>query len=105
MTNSDLNYIENLLTTAPILQLGTLTEIANAKLFKVEYELDSTPNIQLLNTLKEQTGLTVRILVPEIEHDFEYTTAIASCYRDDSYEYTSSINDIDSKITFSPIYY
>ena len=56
-------YVEELLLKNPIIQLGKSTQIAGKNFFKVEFELetDEIVNREILDTVKEETGLNVRI--------------------------------------------
>lgn len=104
---SHLNYVESLLLESPIIQLGKSTKIAGKDFFKVEFELedDQTVTREMLDSMKEETGLSVRIRVAKIKHEFEYANVdpIADGYG--GYDFTEVIQDVQSHIEFEETIY
>lgn len=104
---SHLNYVESLLLESPIIQLGKSTKIAGKDFFKVEFELedDQTVTREMLDSMKEETGLSVRIRVAKIKHEFEYASVdpIKDVYG--GYDFTEVIQDVQSHIEFEETIY
>ena len=104
---SHLNYVESLLLESPIIQLGKSTKIAGKDFFKVEFELedDQTVTREMLDSMKEETGLSVRIRVAKIKHEFEYANVdpIKDVYG--GYDFTEVIQDVQSHIEFEETIY
>ena len=104
---SHLNYVESLLLESPIIQLGKSTKIAGKDFFKVEFELedDQTVTREMLDSMKEETGLSVRIRVAKIKHEFEYANVdpIKDSYG--GYNFTEVIQDVQSHIEFEETIY
>ena len=100
-------YVEELLLKNPIIQLGKSTQIAGKNFFKVEFELetDETVTREILDTVKEETGLNIRIRVAVIKHDFEY--ADVDPIRDGygGYEFTEVVKDVQSYIEYEETIY
>ena len=100
-------YVEELLLKNPIIQLGKSTQIAGKNFFKVEFELetDETVTREILDTVKEETGLNVRIRVSVIKHDFEY--ADVDPIRDGygGYEFTEVVKDVQSYVEYEETIY
>lgn len=100
-------YVEELLLKNPIIQLGKSTQIAGKNFFKVEFELetDEIVNREILDTVKEETGLNVRIRVAVIKHDFEY--ADVDPIRDGygGYEFTEVVKDVQSYVEYEETIY
>ena len=100
-------YVEELLLKNPIIQLGKSTQIAGKNFFKVEFELetDETVTREILDKVKEETGLYVRIRLAVIKHDFEY--ADVDPIRDGygSYEFTEVVKDVQSYVEYEETIY
>lgn len=104
---SHMNYVESLLLESPIIQLGKSTKIAGKDFFKVEFELedDQTVTREMLDSMKEETGLSVRIRVAKIKHEFEYANVDPTNDGYDGYDFTEVIQDVQSHIEFEETIY
>lgn len=100
-------YVEELLLKNPIIQLGKSTQIAGKNFFKVEFELetDEIVNREILDTVKEETGLNVRIRVAVIKHDFEYANVDPSRDGYGGYEFTEVVKDVQSYVEYEETIY
>lgn len=101
---SHMNYVESLLLESPIIQLGKSTKIAGKDFFKVEFELEDDQIVtrEILDSMKEETGLSVRIRVAKIKHEFEYANVDPT---NDGYDFTEVIQDVQSHIEFEETIY
>lgn len=104
---SHLNYVESLLLESLIIQLGKSTKIAGKDFFKVELELedDQTVTREMLDSMKEETGLSVRIRVAKIKHEFEYASVDPIKDGYGGYDFTEVIQDVQSHIEFEETIY
>lgn len=100
-------YVEELLLKNPIIQLGKSTQIAGKNFFKVEFELetDEIVNREILDTVKEETGLNVRIRVVVIKHDFEYADVDPTRDGYGGYEFTEVVKDVQSYVEYEETIY
>ena len=100
-------YVEELLLKNPIIQLGKSTVIAGKNFFKVEFELetDETVTCEILDTVKEETGLNVRIRVAVINHEFEYVNVDPTNDGYGGYEFTEVIKDVQSHVEYEETIY
>lgn len=100
-------YVEELLLKNPIIQLGKSTQIAGKNFFKVEFELetDETVTREILDTVKEETGLNVRIRVAVINHEFEYVNVDPTNDGYGGYEFTEVVKDVQSYIEYEETIY
>lgn len=100
-------YVEELLLKNPIIQLGKSTVIAGKNFFKVEFELetDEIVNREILDTVKEETGLNVRIRVAVIKHDFEYADVDPISDGYGSYEFKEVVKDVQSYVEYEETIY
>lgn len=104
---SHMNYVESLLLESPIIQLGKSTKIAGKDFFKVEFELEDDQIVtrEILDSMKEETGLSVRIRVAKIKHEFEYANVDPTNDGYDGYDFTEVIQDVQSHIEFEETIY
>ena len=100
-------YVEELLLKNPIIQLGKSTQIAGKNFFKVEFELetDEIVNLEILDTVKEETGLNVRIRVAVINHEFEYVNVDPTRDGYGGYEFTEVVKDVQSYVEYEETIY
>ena len=100
-------YVEELLLKNPIIQLGKSTQIAGKNFFKVEFELetDETVTREILDTVKDETGLNVRIRVAVIKHDFEYADVDPTRDGYGGYEFTEVVKDVQSYVEYEETIY
>lgn len=100
-------YVEELLLKNPIIQLGKSTVIAGKNFFKVEFELetDETVTREILDTVKEETGLNVRIRIAVINHEFEYVNVDPTRDGYGGYEFTEVVKDVQSYVEYEETIY
>lgn len=100
-------YVEELLLKNPIIQLGKSTQIAGKNFFKVEFELetDETVTREILDKVKEETGLYVRIRLAVIKHDFEYADVDPTRDGYGGYEFTEVVKDVQSYVEYEETIY
>lgn len=100
-------YVEELLLKNPIIQLGKSTVIAGKNFFKVEFELETNETVthEILDTVKEETGLNVRIRVAVINHEFEYVNVDPTNDGYGGYEFTEVVKDVQSYIEYEETIY
>ena len=100
-------YVEELLLKNPIIQLGKSTQIAGKNFFKVEFELETDEIVtrEILDTVKEETGLNVRIRVAVINHEFEYVNVDPTRDGYGGYEFTEVVKDVQSYVEYEETIY
>ena len=100
-------YVEELLLKNPIIQLGKSTQIAGKNFFKVEFELETNETVtrEILDKVKEETGLNVRIRIAVINHEFEYVNVDPTCDGYGGYEFTEVVKDVQSYVEYEETIY
>ncbi len=100
-------YVEELLLKNPIIQLGKSTVISGKNFFKVEFELetDETVTREILDTIKEETGLNVRIRIAVINHEFEYADVDPINDGYGGYEFKEVVKDVQSYVEYEETIY
>ena len=100
-------YVEELLLKNPIIQLGKSTQIAGKNFFKVEFELETNETVtrEILDKVKEETGLNVRIRIAVINHEFEYVNVDPTRDGYGGYEFTEVVKDVQSYVEYEETIY